>query len=169
MTSDVDLWANLDPSYNENSIDFGTGGRYEYSQYDLRKRYELLTNPELASFANTVLNWEGAGKAQPIHIIEYNNQLRYKYGSTSSFNAAFDLGYFQSIIAFCSSTDPFTSLNYRPQTRLRTTIPLAPYSSTPVSNLPVNPWNRFLHLHKGVYSGKDWIRKASDDYRLWMN
>jgi len=163
MVSGRDLWMDLDiDNYNRNSYDFGTGGLYEYSHYDLRKRYELLNDPKLSSFAGVVLSWEAAGVAQPVHSLEYSRQLTYRYGTNSSFNAAYDLGYLELILdaAFFPS----------PVRRVRTPRPTVPITRTPGINNPSiskNTWNQFLKETKGTYKGKDWIAKASNDYKLW--
>jgi RHS repeat-associated protein len=163
MASYRDLWMDLDiDNYNRNSYDFGTGGLYEYSHYDLRKRYELLNDPKLSSFAGVVLSWEAAGVAQPVHSLEYSRQLTYRYGTNSSFNAAYDLGYLELILdaAFFPS----------PVRRVRTPRPTVPITRTPGINNPSiskNTWNQFLKETKGTYKGKDWISKASNDYKLW--
>ena len=165
--SNKNLWAGLNEGYNRNSLDYGTGGLYEYSGYDLRKRYDILSNPDLSDYASTILSWESQGLAQPIHSLEFWRQIRYRGGSTDGATGAFVLGYYQMILSL-------TDAPLKQQSRIQPSrIGQKPLILTPNPNVssssvkPSSPWNLFLHLNKGKYSGSDWIKKASDDYYIW--
>lgn len=164
--SSADYWSGIPDNYNVNSIDYLKGGNYEYSMLDLKKRYQVFNNPKLSDYQSTIAGWEASGNAQPIHGIEFRRQYTAKWETDKSFWFAIEAGYWNPADVGTMLDDGLKNLkNFRQTQRAFKYTPMYPALSP--GKVSGNPWNQFLRETKGTYSGKDWLMKASDDYKLW--
>jgi len=164
--SSADYWFGIPKYYNTNSIDYLKGGNYEYSMLDLKKRYQIFNNPSSSHFAIIIAEWETSGNAQPIHAIEFRRQYIAKWGTDKSFIHAIDADYWGPADYRTMLDDGLKYLkSFKQTSKAFKYTPL--YEAISTGKISGNTWNQFLQETKGTYSGKDWLRKASDDYKLW--
>ena len=133
---------------------------------DLKKRYQVFNNPKLSDYQNAISEWEDVGNAQPIHGIEFRKQYIAKWETDKSFWFAIEAGYWSPTDVGTILDDGLKYLKDVRQTqRAFKYTPIYPaLSPTKESS---NPWILFLKDSKGTYRGKDWLKKASDDYKIW--
>jgi len=163
--SNVNLWSEMPENYNTNSTDYLRGGNYKYSILDLKKRYEVFNNPELIDYKRIIESWESSGNAQPIHGVEFRQQYAAKWKTNKSLWFAIEAGYWNPTDIGAMLDDGLGYLRNFRQVKRVFRYPQIYSSSLP--DIDNNLWNQFLKETKGTYSGKDWLRKASNDYKLW--
>jgi RHS repeat-associated protein len=163
--SSRDLWAGLSGGYNVNSVDFLKGGNYEYSLLDLNKRFQI-NNSNLSNLKNIIAGFEVSGNAQPIHGIEFRRQYAAKWETDKSFWFAIESGYW-SPADLSSITDKGLNhlKNFKQAQRAFNYTPLN--RALLPGKVSGNSWNQFLKETKGTYKGHDWLRNASNDYKIW--
>lgn len=82
LFSKVDLWDALNwETYNQNSTDFITKGKYYYSVADLKARYLFFNYSEFSGFRTGILEYEKNGTACPLSINDTYDQYVEKYGT----------------------------------------------------------------------------------------
>jgi hypothetical protein len=110
---------------------------------------------------------EKSGNAQPLSKSGFNRQYTAKYHTNKSFWFAIESGYFAPADASIMALDGLTIAKSFTGSARTFKFSQSIIKSCPNVSSPSNPWNRFLHETKGTYKGSDWIKKASDDYKIW--
>ncbi len=156
--STVDLWADIPFEYQG-----------AYTKFDLADRYNQMKKGD----PHDIAGQEAAGLARREMIWgieDYGRYLENKYGSRSALVMAHDVGLLSymmpSGVLVKGMTASQAAAKFPRNARFSTGFsPVFP----PANPLPVNSWNRFLHMNKGKYAGKNWIQQAVRDYRALQN